>query len=384
MENNCSKWKHREFTIADSTKVKGWAIILMFMHHCFLSPERYKGQQIDFTPFSESFINSVALSMKICVAIFVFISAYGITLSYKKTCGGKLDNINSGIVSNTICRRGMKLWSEFFIVFVIAQMYSLIVIKDGLIALTYGNGFKSVINWMIDAIGLADVFHTPTFLPTFWFISLAWIIILIMPLFLKLYSKFGSLVLLFAGAFFRVAFTDNNGLEIASLPKYAFVIAVGIIVADKGLITRIGDANRIPSSFKFVIETILFVMLLYVRHITRATLLCPIWDGAIAFLTCIVFYEFFNRCPIVKDILYHIGKQATNMFLVHNFIRVVWYYDFTYSFRYWWLILLVLLAISYVVSIIINALKKTIRYDKIVEALISKCVDGKLKSKEIG
>ena len=82
--------------------------------------------------------------------------------------------------------------------------------------------------------------------------------------------------------------------------------------------------------------------------------------------------------------LYHIGKQATNMFLVHNFIRVVWYYDFTYSFRYWWLILLVLLAISYVVSIIINALKKTIRYDKIVEALISKCVDGKLKSKEIG
>lgn len=71
------------FSKTDTSKVKGIAIIMMIFHHCFLSAARYKGQIVLFMPFSEEFINDFALSMKICVAIFTFLSACGMTLSYK-------------------------------------------------------------------------------------------------------------------------------------------------------------------------------------------------------------------------------------------------------------------------------------------------------------
>lgn len=71
------------FSKTDTSKVKGIAIIMMIFHHCFLSAARYKGQIVLFMPFSEEFINDFALSMKICVAIFTFLSAYDMTLSYK-------------------------------------------------------------------------------------------------------------------------------------------------------------------------------------------------------------------------------------------------------------------------------------------------------------
>lgn len=62
-----------------------------------------------------------------------------------------------------------------------------------------------------------------------------------------------------------------------------------------------------------------------------------------------------------------------NIFLIHNFIRILWYYDFTYSFRYWWLITIVLLTISILLSILVEQLKKFIKYNEAVTWLVSKC-----------
>lgn len=58
--------------------LKGIAIIMLIVHHCFLSPLRYKGQELIFI-IPESVWNYVALFFKICVSLFVFISAYGLT-----------------------------------------------------------------------------------------------------------------------------------------------------------------------------------------------------------------------------------------------------------------------------------------------------------------
>ena len=47
-------------------------------------PDRYKGFALDFSPFSESSVNTFANFFKICVGIYVFLSAYGLTCSYIK------------------------------------------------------------------------------------------------------------------------------------------------------------------------------------------------------------------------------------------------------------------------------------------------------------
>ena len=68
----------------ESLCLKGIAIIMLICHHCFMRPSRYKGQDLIFI-IPEPIWNYVALFFKICVCIFVFISAYGITSKIKNS-----------------------------------------------------------------------------------------------------------------------------------------------------------------------------------------------------------------------------------------------------------------------------------------------------------
>ena len=77
-----------KFTLNDTTKCKGIAIMMMLFHHMFLAPDRYKGFTLDFSPFAESSVNTFANFFKICVGVYVFLSAYGLTCSYNKWNNG--------------------------------------------------------------------------------------------------------------------------------------------------------------------------------------------------------------------------------------------------------------------------------------------------------
>lgn len=75
------------FSKNDTLIVKGIAIVLMVFHNCFLSPSKYAGQRVSFWPFEEASVNIVCQQLKICVCIFVFLSAYALTLSLKNAMG---------------------------------------------------------------------------------------------------------------------------------------------------------------------------------------------------------------------------------------------------------------------------------------------------------
>lgn len=360
--------KTNVFTTADTRKIKGWAIILMFIHHCFLDPERYAGKTVIFDPFSEDFVNKAALSMKICVALFVFISAYGITISYKKKCAD-LKALSPETVQKSLYRRSVKLWMNFAFIFFLAQIWSLIVVRDGRYALIYGGGIKSCLYFAIDMFGLAELFGTPTFLATFWYISLAWMIIFVIPLLLVIYKKIGGAALLALCVIISSLFPVTTDYSFAHFPQYIVVIGAGIIAADTGLFEKMAEMRIVCKPVKFVVYALAFLMLLYVRFSRVSQPVTAMADAALVVVNCAMFCEFVNRWPVIRNILDFIGKYATDMFLIHNFIRVVWYYDFTYSFKYWWLIVLVLLAITLGVSILVEAIKKVTRYNKLTERI---------------
>ncbi|MCM1232538.1 MAG: hypothetical protein NC489_20635 [Ruminococcus flavefaciens] len=76
------------FSKNDSLICKGVAILLMLFHHMYTSVDRFEDYVINFKPFSQDFIVNIANYDKICVGIYVFISAYGLTLAYENTGGG--------------------------------------------------------------------------------------------------------------------------------------------------------------------------------------------------------------------------------------------------------------------------------------------------------
>ena len=87
-----------------------------------------------------------------------------------------------------------------------------------------------------------------------------------------------------------------------------------------------------------------------------------------------VFIVFVNetvlRIPVLNSILVYFGKHSINIFLTHTFIRSIYFEEFTYSFKHFILICAILLAISLVISIVIDFLKKIIFYNKLTDKIL--------------
>lgn len=364
------------FTKEDTLKLKGLAIILLIVHHCFMAPNRYEGQEVIFFPFSERKFNFIALSFKICVALFLFISAYGITISYKsKFPDYKFSAVES---EKAIFKRLVKMLSGFLFIFILAQIYSVLIIRGGRYSFVYGSGLVGALYCLIDALGLAELFCTPTFLATFWYMSLATIAVILIPIMIKAYKRFGIISVLMISILVRMFFKPVPEAHYCYLPDYLFCIGTGIWSADIdviGLIDRkrlFGNSvsNRIA---KLLIILVIGAVVMYLRQKTIYSTLQAVWDGIIPILTCYLIHAYLGRIPAINNLLSFIGKHSMNIFLIHNFIRILWYYDFTYSFRYWWLITIVLLTISIILSILVEQLKKFIKYNEAVTWLVSKC-----------
>ncbi len=216
--------------------------------------------------------------------------------------------------------------------------------------------------------GLSDIFATPTFLATFWYMGLAQILIWIMPLQIYIYAKFGPKILMVISLL-----PITIKFSYVYLKQYMFCIALGIICVDRDILVRIADRKIIKNSsiVNKILKFILYLLILYVLTRLRQSktfdnILLPIWDGIISVILISFLFEYINKLYGISAILQFLGKHSMNIFLIHNFIRIVWYYDFTYSFQNWILIVLVLLAISLIISIIIELLKRLIGFNKIV------------------
>lgn len=363
------------FSKTDTSKVKGLAIIIMIIHHCFLAPERYKGQIVSFAPLTEDVVNKFALAMKICVAIFTFISAYGITLSYKNSF--EKYRFSGQDAERKIKKRLAALLSGFVFIFILVNIYDVLFVHDGRYFKVYGHGWRSVLYFLVDGAGLAELFSTPTYLATFWYMSLAILLILLMPVLIRLYSKVGGITVLGLAVLFRVLFPVTSEQHFAYLPNYLFCMVCGMIAADRDLIISISNKQIVKNDklnyvLKFLAGVLAVTVLVFIRQKTRSTPLLPIWDGIIPLLICWFMHDYVNRIPVLGKGLEVLGIYSMNMFLLHNFVRIVWYYDFTYRFRNWLVIILVLLVISLGLAMVVEGLKKAIRYERLIDRLTGK------------
>ena len=110
----------------------------------YLAPERYEGATLDFSPFAESDVNTFANFFKICVGIYVFLSAYGLTCSYKKWNGGD---------SRFVAYRYFKMMMEFFFIYVLSIIVSLFVNSSWNVENVYGKGGMFAAAWKMPVAG---------------------------------------------------------------------------------------------------------------------------------------------------------------------------------------------------------------------------------------
>lgn len=361
-----------KFTKEHTMQMKGIAIIILLFHHCFLNAQRWatvpyeklattKGwgyYPISFAPFSSHTIQYLASFSKICVAMFVFMTGYGMWVSYesqkKKTT-----------MSNYIKKRMVTLMTGFLIIFVVTEILA---IPTGRFIEVYGHDFRSVVYMIIDALGLAKLLGTPLFCLTWWYMSLAIVLIMIFPFVHSIMEKYQWIVVVASIIVPRACGFGQS----TDLFRYLLAYTLGMYFAQHDLLARIKEKfmeQNVAGKLLFLIVSLigLAVIIKCRQNAWIGWKYLDFWDGFAAMYVIVISYIYIlNGKWIVKGLGF-LGKHSMNIFLIHSFYRDVFFHEFTYSFYYAWLDYIVLMAISLVTSIVLEWFKKLIRYEKFIE-----------------
>lgn len=355
-----------KFTKQNTLCLKGIAIIMMVIHHTIVYRENY---DISFFPFNYDFVMYLAIMFRICVSIFVFITGYGLFLSYK--------NKKEQTDVQWIIQRIIKLLSGFFIItilsFVICQFI------DGYTSKVYfENGIvKGIIQMIKESLALE--IH-PIFNGHWWYMNIAIMYVLSVPIFEKVFKKYNYTIVLLAVILIPRMLLFN--FERASYIGFLFPLLLGMIFAQKDYLVKIANYKIINNPVinkivKFILETILIAICYILYKNMEIELYWEINYGIIPVFIICYCYEFFLDIPILKNILSFLGKHSMNIYCVHYFVKM-YMSDWIYSFKNWMIISLAVLGVSLIISIILELFKKIIQYNRIIDK-IQLFIDKKIK-----
>lgn len=361
-----------KFTKEHTMQMKGIAIIILLFHHCFLNTQRWatvpyeklattKGwgyYPISFAPFSSHTIQYLASFSKICVAMFVFMTGYGMWVSYES-------HKKKTTMSNYIKKRMVTLMTGFLIIFVVTEILA---IPTGRFIEVYGHDFRSVVYMIIDALGLAKLLGTPLFCLTWWYMSLAIVLIMIFPFVHSIMEKYQWVVVVASIIVPRACGFGQS----TDLFRYLLAYTLGMYFAQHDLLARIKEKfmeqNVVGKLLSLIVSLIGLAVIIKCRqNAWIGWKYLDFWDGFAAMYVIVLSYIYIlNGKWIVKGLGF-LGKHSMNIFLIHSFYRDVFFHKFTYSFYYAWLDYIVLMAISLVTSIVLEWFKKLIRYEKFID-----------------
>ncbi|MCF0133338.1 MAG: acyltransferase family protein, partial [Blautia sp.] len=308
-----------------------------------------------------------ALLAKICVAIFVFLSAYGIAYTYQRQFPKRLPEKKE--LCSFVFRRYWKLMSAYWAAFalsVICQPFGRTMID------VYGKDLKaSILYFIFDFFGVSYIFSTPTLNEAWWYMSLAQAIILLVPLLMMLEKKIGivypTVLLIVMMYFTRLVNPDI---------VYFVTMNLGVLCCVCNVFERYGKLwqdKRFGVLFKTLIAGAGFLIALSFRFSYNYFGLS---DAFTAMFLALLVNTALIRIPVVTQVLQYLGKHSGNMFHVHNQMYSYYFLGFFYSFQNWFLILLVLTAASLLVSIVMEWLKRVIRYNEFMDKICNKITAG--------
>lgn len=344
------------FSKKDTGMIKGIAILLLLFYHLFAQSFVYEGFQVRFL-MEQSRVVWLAEFGNICVAIFLFLSAYGITKSF--------DNIQiekqsmNHIVKKTFSRM-VVLIIHFLMMYVSVW---LIWFSKFEYELVYGDGKQSFLFAITDALGLAEIFDTPTLCMTWWYMEIAILCIAIVPLFQNIYQKIGDLILL---VLILLPSVLNVDLDVY---MYVIVIAMGLCAANGDWINKLKHWNT-PYAMKILLALVTMIL----SFLLRSNAIVKdyyeyVTESIVAFVWIVGLYILFEKIPLVTRILQFIGKHSMNIFFFHTFIYLILYRDYIYGLEYSGLIFSVLLGISLLYSIVIEFIKVRFGFYKLVDKI---------------
>lgn len=337
-------------SLKDSNILKGVALMLLLWHHLFFSRN---GMYTELCVGKYEMVEMFARICKLCVAIFVMLSGYGLTVQAEKNGG-----INS--IGVFYRHRFSKLLVNYWFIWLLFVPVGVLVFDRGFEEVYQTN---IILKFVADVFGLAFAFNFYGYNATWWFMSCIIVLYLCYPLLYQtvkkypIYTLLGSVSVAIAVPVAGQHFGFLNSTILMYLP--AFVLGILMKICPIYIEREKEKHNRVLQAVLLLLFLTLWVEHLYVK--------ANIVFDAVITLSMIMLYKSVELPTFVEKTLEFLGKHSMNIFLFHTFIFSHWLKVFIYSPKNPLLIFLLLLALCLIISVAIEWLKKIIKIDSLIK-----------------
>lgn len=354
------------FTKEDTNVAKGVALIMMYIHHMYFEKATYAAFTIDFFPINETYALILSALCKVCVAIFVFLSGYGLVIAYKKNQDASIKDYyryNFG--------RYVKYILSFMLIFIVFDLVCTLSGNANNHVAVFGTGLTGIENTLLDLFGFSTIMGTPTFCATWWYNSIFVAILLLLPLLWVAYRKIGGAVL-----FLVLVIPRMLALNMSNLRWYLPSVVLGMIFADRKLFERIHNWGISKSKSRWnwrllvnIMATIAIIVI-FAQLRRKWGVLLDMTDAVLASAIAYLSYETIGAFKITKKMFGFVGIHSMNLFLCHSFFRKFLFNKQMYFFENAWLNVLWMLGWTLLFSVVLEWIKKIIRFNKLSDKVI--------------
>lgn len=346
----------------DSLILKGFAICAMLCHHLFSFPE-YSGV-----------VSALAGIGKICVSIFLFISAYGLTIQYEKLQ-------REHILQNTLIfeiKRYIKFYFNYWFIFLIWVPIGIFGFNIGLNE-RYNDGnmlniLGKIIFLITDFLGFNG---THSYNITWWFNKLIIVLYFLFPVLFWMLKKVKYAVFLMSSWIIVSSYIPAILPTInAANNVYFLIFIIGIWMAlnrDK-IQSFLSKFNSYILCFIILFNIVIFILI----RLQQTSFTIKLIVDAFLTISFVLSAVYIRSLKVLSFLFSFLGKHSMNIYMVHSFIFYYFFKDFIYSFHYPILIFSVLLLICIGISIILEFAKKQIGYYSLMNKTITKLSSLKL------
>lgn len=333
----------KSLSLFDTSVLKGVALILLLCHHLFFqNTDLYN----DFYLMGHGLVQKFGLWSKVCVAIFVFLSGYGLTTQTKKKGG-----VES--LKKYYWHRFTKLYANYWFIWLLFVPIGLIVFNR-----TFSNAYEDWVSLklILDFFGIINAFGWYGYNATWWFYSCIILLYIIFPFLYNSYQKdvlLTTLIVIIA-CFLPIPLFDNAKLYIVSF-------YMGIVYC---MYNNTPPTNTLMVSCR--INKWLLLLLVCIASVERMLIRESIFFDSILVTLLVLLYNFFRLSKPFTILLAFLGRHSMDIFLFHTFIYSHWFKAEIYASRNPVIIFLTLLVVCVIISLILEQIKKLLRINNLI------------------
>lgn len=342
------------FSKLDTNITKGIAILAMLTHHIISG---YPCESILLINWPGTF-QVIGTTCKVCVALFLILSGYGLSVSYQKSKKGIKGQIKF-ILSHYI-----QLMFIYWPVLIVTQACRIFLFGWDSFAYFYNGTGVPIASFIVDLFGFGAFFGDWSYLGG-WFLSAIVGLYILFPLLYFLVKKFGIpvLVILFLPWVIYMYKGDIN-MHTDSIVFYTFTFAFGIFLYKHNVLDRLKQIKKIHI-------IVLLTLLLPICFVLRLIITLP-FDTFLAFSIIIVEATWLWRLKTLSKFLNLFGVNSANIWLMHYFIyKIALTIGFVTEIQNF--IFVVIFSLGF--SLVINEIAKICKIDVLCKKL-RKCLEN--------